>query len=68
MPIEMDDVRNMLEDLEQNEHNLTAWETQFVDSIDNQLGRGHNLTVRQIQTIEKIWREKVPAPRRSACI
>jgi hypothetical protein len=60
MPIESADIDLMIEQLEQNDDYLTDWERRFVDSIENNLSRGYNLTTRQIQTIEKIWRERVP--------
>lgn len=40
--------------------NLSEWETQFMESINDQWTRRQWLTARQIEIIERIYTEKVP--------
>jgi phosphoserine phosphatase len=50
-----DEYLRMLEDCEQRESRLTDWEREFVDSLRQRLDRGHGLTPKQIECIDKIW-------------
>lgn len=50
-----DEVHQMIDDLEARESRLTDWEREFVDSIKAQLGRGRALTLKQDETLERIW-------------
>lgn len=45
----------MVEDCEKRESRLTEWEASFIDSIKDQLGRERPLSVKQIETLEKVW-------------
>lgn len=46
---------DMITDCMKRESKLSEWEKTFLDSIDAQLGRGHSLTAKQIETLDKIW-------------
>ncbi len=45
----------MVEDCEKRESRLTEWEQSFIDSIGQQLLKERPLSVKQIETLEKIW-------------
>ena len=45
----------MVQDCMKRESKLTDWERGFVDSIDNHLGSGKTLTVKQDETLTQIW-------------
>lgn len=53
-----DEIQVMIEDCEQRSEKLSDWECGFIDSISDQLGRGHGLTDKQEQILTRIW-EKV---------
>jgi hypothetical protein len=40
--------------------NLTKWEEDFVESIDEQLADGRSLSERQAEILERIYAEKTP--------
>lgn len=40
--------------------NLTAWEQDFIESIDQQLTQGRSLSDRQVEILEQIYAEKTP--------
>lgn len=37
---------------------LTPWETQFIESIDDQWGRSRHLSDKQLEILERIYAEK----------
>lgn len=55
MSIDIDELKLMIHDCEQRESRLTEWERTFIDSINDQLGRGRSLTPKQADTLEAIW-------------
>ena len=40
------------------QEDLTDWETNFIESIENRLANGNNLTERQAEILERIYTEK----------
>ena len=46
-----------LDDLQKVESGLTAWEIDFIDSMDRL--RGRSLSDRQIETLHKIWDKRL---------
>lgn len=54
-PNDQDDAREMLQDLLDLEEGLSDWEVNFIDSLDNWKGK---FTPKQIEILEKIWKEK----------
>lgn len=53
--IDMSEAMTLVDDCIERESRLSDWERSFVDSIADQLGRGRSLTVKQIETLEKVW-------------
>lgn len=56
----METASQMLEDIESssgasNGIRLSIWEQDFIDSIENWLGSGRDLTEKQNATLQKIW-------------
>ena len=45
----------IIEELEKISAKLTDWETDFVDSISDQLGEGKKLSNNQLETVNNIW-------------
>lgn len=45
----------IIEDCEKRESKLTAWESDFIDSLANRVCRGHTLTDKQAEKLQKIW-------------
>ena len=45
----------IIDELEKISHKLTDWETQFVDSLSNQIGNDKKLSIKQRETINNIW-------------
>lgn len=43
---------------DESSERLSFWEIGFIESINEQLSRGRNLTERQADTLEKIYSEK----------
>jgi hypothetical protein len=52
---DLSDIERMLEDCEQRSPKLSDWETDFIDSLSVQIGRGHSLTDKQIEKLEQVW-------------
>lgn len=46
----VEDIRDVSGDIELND-----WEEEFLDSIEERLENGRNLSERQAETLEKIW-------------
>ena len=47
--------QQMIDDCERRESKLTAWEYEFIDSLANRVCRGHTLTDKQAEKLQKIW-------------
>ena len=48
-----------LEELLELEEGLTAWEAKFVSDVDRQLRDARMLSGRQLETIDRIYRERI---------
>lgn len=46
---------DMIEDCQLLEEQLSVWEIEFIDSIENQLGSGAMLTDAQRDKLDEIW-------------
>lgn len=55
-----DEYLTMLDDCERRESRLTDWERTFVDSLRDQITRGHRPSPKQIETLDNLW-ERVTA-------
>lgn len=47
--------QQMIDDCERRESKLTAWESDFIDSLAGRICRGHTLTDKQAEILLKIW-------------
>jgi hypothetical protein len=45
----------LLDDCEKREERLSDWERGFVDSMRRQIENGRKPTVKQIETIDRVW-------------
>lgn len=45
----------MIQDCETRESKLTDWERGFIDSISRQMADDKSLSLKQVETLEKIW-------------
>lgn len=52
-------VCNMVEELMDNDGNLSSWEWDFVNDMANKVIAGESFSEKQIEKIVKIWEEKV---------
>jgi hypothetical protein len=50
-----DEYLTMIDDCEKRESKLTEWEVGFLDSIKSQVGRDKPLSVKQVETLDRIW-------------
>lgn len=48
--------RQLVDDCEARESRLSDWERSFIDSIGQQLHQGRTLSVKQAETLERIWK------------
>lgn len=55
MSLWIDEYERMLRDCEKRESRLTAWEREFIDSLQHRLAHGGSLTPKQCETLDKIW-------------
>jgi hypothetical protein len=53
-----EELEQMLDDIEKRQERASAWEREFIDSVQTQLRRGRSLTPKQLEIIDRIW-EKV---------
>jgi len=53
-----EDVEAMLQDCEDREDQLSDWEMNFIESLQEWTAEGKTLTEKQDETLDKIW-EKV---------
>lgn len=51
-----EDIDPMISDCEKRQSKLTDWEVNFIDSISKQRGGGRSLTVKQIASLDQIWK------------
>jgi hypothetical protein len=47
--------QEMIVDCEDRESLLSEWETNFIESIDEQLAERGSLSSKQVEILEKIW-------------
>lgn len=45
----------MIADCRKRDHMLSAWDADFLDSIENRLNEARTLTPKQIETLDGIW-------------
>jgi hypothetical protein len=50
-----DEYLTLIEDCEKRESKLTDWERTFLGSIESQIGREKPLSVKQTETLDRIW-------------
>ena len=50
-----DEYQTMLEDCRKRDHMLSAWDADFLDSIESRLSGNNTLTAKQIEKLEEIW-------------
>lgn len=50
-----DEYLTLVEDCEKRESKLTEWEAGFIDSIHHRLEQELPLSVKQTETLDKIW-------------
>ncbi len=53
-----EEAAQLILDCEKRESKLSDWERGFIDSLGDQLAKGHGLTGKQTEVLEAIW-EKV---------
>ena len=54
----LDDYRTMIDDCSDRESQMSEWECDFIESIDEQLYDTKSLSTKQIDILNRIW-EKV---------
>lgn len=50
-----DEYRQLIEDCQKRDHMLSAWDADFLDSIDSQLDDNKTLSIKQINKLGEIW-------------
>lgn len=50
-----DEVRQQIEDCRKRDTKLSAWDADFLDSIENQLNENRTLTQKQTDKLDEIW-------------
>ena len=50
-----DEYQTLLEDCRKRDHMLSAWDADFLDSIEDRLNRNNTLTTKQVEKLEEIW-------------
>ena len=50
-----DEYQAMIEDCRKRDHMLSAWDADFLDSIEDRLDGNNTLTLKQIEKLEEIW-------------
>ena len=51
----LDEYQTMIEDCRKRDHMLSAWDADFLDSIEGRLGGNNTLTAKQVEKLEEIW-------------
>ncbi len=54
----LDEYKTMVNDCQSRDKKMSEWEKEFMSSIEARLNKGDELTLKQIETLNKIW-EKV---------
>ena len=54
----MSEVKEIIEGLKDITEKLSAWEQDFVQSVDERLSAGIGLTETQVDMVNKIWDER----------
>jgi hypothetical protein len=50
-----DEYRTLIEDCRKRDHLLSAWDADFLDSIERQLDANRTLTLKQSNKLDEIW-------------
>lgn len=50
-----DEYLKMVEDCRKRDHMLSAWDADFLDSIESRIEAGHQLTLKQTNKLDEIW-------------
>lgn len=50
--------KQWLEACTEEDHRLTKWELGFVNDLTEQMDKGHSLSERQVEILERIYSEK----------
>ncbi len=50
-----DEYRQLISDCRKRDTKITAWEADFLDSIEARLDENRSLTPRQSETLDNIW-------------
>lgn len=58
-PFEKEAALKQLCDVQQHGLNLTEWEENFLESIDDQLNSVGSISLRQQEILKEIWEKKV---------
>ena len=58
-PSEKEATLKQLHDVQQHGLNLTEWEENFLESIDDQLSSDKGISTRQQEILKEIWEKKV---------
>ena len=52
--------KQQVEEIQNNGKGLSDWELNFIMSIKRQLEEGRNLSIKQMEILERIYEEKTP--------
>lgn len=55
-----DEYRTLIEDCRKRDRKLSAWDADFLDSIETRMNENRTLTPKQIEKLDEIW-EKATA-------
>ena len=47
--------RDMIEKCRENDRSINAWEADFLDSIEDWFNNSESLSVKQVETLERIY-------------
>lgn len=50
-----DEYLQQIADCRKRDHRLSAWDADFLDSIENRLNENRTLTTKQIEKLDEIW-------------
>ena len=50
-----DEYRTQIEDCRKRDKMITAWEADFLDSIEQRLDERRELSAKQVETLDNIW-------------
>jgi len=60
MRIASDVIEDWLERIAVEGRNLTKWEHEFIESVQDQFDRSGSLSDKQVDVVERIYTERVP--------